>query len=349
MGCGNVQSRNYQGGLQSNDRALIAVGQSESSLTIPLEDVTAIWLDQLDFNKDVHPALTPSNSSFTARYSTSQIKLDRDSNDLYSDATNCDPAALLLPPLTIYYPLNSCTYQPSVTPELIALLPSSRSRRIRLCNSVEEILTLNPCFIWSHFKERMDGMFRWADDMEVIEQQIALESRCGGGGMSKPDAARGTFFREVPDRASSPELQPTLSFFGAAAAALALGAQANRDRDGNSIDEDNDMAMDNISNGGASSRSANSSSSCQSEKARTTSGMLSYQIPNTDLNRPSASPTLLFDLSEQALYIFEKSCTYDLDYLIALVMQVLYLLHGGKPDHRLYPLVSLFSVLGTYA
>ena len=188
----------------------------------------------------------------------------------------------------------------------------------------------------------MEGMFRWAEDMEVVERRIALESR----GMSKSDAARATFFREsVSDKAaasSSPELKPTLSFFAAAAAALAVGAQANRDQDGNNIDEDTDMAMDDIlSNGGASSRT-NSSSSSQSKKARTSQ---SYQIPNADLNRSSASPNLLFALSEQALDIFEKSCTYDLDFLITLVMQVLYMLHGGKPvvDHRLYPLVSRLS------
>jgi len=195
-------------------------------------------------------------------------------------------------------------------------------------------------------------MFRWGEDMEVIERRIALESR----GMSKPDAARATFFREsVSDRASSsssPELKPTLSFFAAAAGALAVGAQANRDQDRNSIDEDNDIAMDDIlsNGGGASSRSATNSSSFSSssglyKKARTTSGMQPYQIPNTDLNRSSASPNVLFALSEQALDIFEKSCTYDLDYLITLVMQVLYMLHCDKPvvDHRLYPLVSPLS------
>jgi len=166
-------------------------------------------------------------------------------------------------------------------------------------------------------------MFRWGEDMEVIERRIALESR----GMSKPDAARANFVR-VSDRASSPELKPTLSFFAAAAGALAVGAQANRDQDGNSIDEDNDIAMDDIlSNGGGAS-----------------SSLQSYQIPNTDLNRSSASPNLLFALSEQALDIFERSCTYDLDYVIALVMRVLYILHSGKPvvDHRLFPLVSPF-------
>jgi hypothetical protein len=142
-----------------------------------------------------------------------------------------------------------------------------------------------------------------------------------------------------------------LSFFAAAAGALAVGAQANRDQNGNGFDEDIAMAVDEIvlHGGGASSRSVSSSS--QAKKARTTVSTQSYPTPNTDSSRSSASPTLLFALSEQALDIFEKSNTYDLDYLVALVMQALYMLHGGKPvvDHRLYPLVSnLISSLLVY-
>ncbi|KIM92184.1 hypothetical protein PILCRDRAFT_114018 [Piloderma croceum F 1598] len=184
----------------------------------------------------------------------------------------------------------------------------------------------------------MDGMFRWAEDTEVIER-IALESR--GGGTSKADAARATFFGESASDKESPEPKPTLSFFAAAAGALALGAQANRDQNGNGIDEDNAMAVDDVVlHGGASSRSASSSS--QVKKVRTTASTQSYQTPNTDSRRSFASPTMLFALSEQALDIFEKSNVYDLDYLVALIMQALYMLHGGKPvvDHRLYPLVG---------
>jgi len=40
---------------------------------------------------------------------------------------------------------------------------------------------------------------------------------------------------------------------------------------------------------------------------------------------------MLFALSEQALDIFDKSHPYDLDYLIALIMQALYMLHDGQP------------------
>ena len=348
IGYDNARSCNNHGslgsGFQPNDRALIAVGHSGSSLTIPFEDVTAIWLNQLDLIKDILPALTPSNSSFgqsTAPYSPSKIKLEGDSNHLYSEnssATNCElPPSLLLPPTSIYYPLNSRTYSPSVTTELVALLPS-RSIRRRLCNSVEEMLTVNPCFVWKHLRERMDGMFRWAEDTEVIER-VALDSR---GGMSKANVARMTFSCDK----ASPVPKPTLSFFAALAGALAVGAQANRDQNGNDIDEDNAMAVDGMVC--ASSRSVSSSS--QAKKARTTASTQAYQTPNVDSSRSSASPAMLFALSEQVLDIFEKSTTYDMDYLVALVMHALYMLHGGKPvvNHRLYPLVSYLFLLFTY-
>lgn len=190
----------------------------------------------------------------------------------------------------------------------------------------------------------MDGMFRWAEDTEVIER-FALESR--GGGMSKVDAARATFFGEPASNKTSSEPKPSLSFFAAAAGALAVGAQANRDQNENGIDEENAMAVDDmVLHGSASSRSVSSSS--QAKKARTTASTQVYQAPNTDNSKSSASPAMLFALSEQALDVFEKSNAYDLDYLVALIMHALYMLHSGKPvvNHRLYPLVSyLFPIL----
>ena len=57
---------------------------------------------------------------------------------------------------------------------------------------------------------------------------------------------------------------------------------------------------------------------------------------------PNTSPTALFVLSEQTLAIFERSHHYDLDYMVAIILQIIYLLHEGKPrlPHIILPLVS---------
>jgi hypothetical protein len=269
-----------------------------------------------------------------APYLPSQNKSE---NAPYPDTTSEIPAALLVPPPDSYYPHNS--YQPSITPDLVRRLPSSTSKRRKLCNSVEEILTVNPSFNWKHFRGRLDGMFKWAADMEAI-QRAGPESRSGSP-RNKGDLARSIFFGEptVPDLQKTLESGPTVSFFAAAAGTLALGAQANRDQNGNEPSDDDAMAVDDIVllHGRPLPRRTPSvaSSSQGGKKPRT--------MKSSHPSKSAASPAMLFALSEQALDIFEKSNTYDLDYLVALIMQALYMLHDGKPvmDHRIYPLVSI--------
>lgn len=160
---------------------------------------------------------------------------------------------------------------------------------------------------------------------------------------SKADSAHAIFFGE-PVSSRTPEPKPTVSFFAAAAAALAVGAQAHRDRRSeNDTNEDDDMAVDDVlSNGILPRRGSSVVSSNHGKKARTTPSTKLYP----SLNMSTPSPAMLFALSKQALDISEDSGTYDLDCILALIMQALYMLHDGKPvvDHRLYPLVSNLSL-----
>lgn len=105
--------------------------------------------------------------------------------------------------------------------------------------------------------------------------------------------------------------RPTLSFFAAASAAFALGSLV---------------------------RNTNDSCLASLEGRNAT---LSNPYPLTDRD-PSSSPAALFMLSEQTLAIFERSHNYDLDYMVAIILQVIYLLHEGKPrlPHTILPLVS---------
>ncbi|KAH9929060.1 uncharacterized protein BXZ73DRAFT_102214 [Epithele typhae] len=82
------------------------------------------------------------------------------------------------------------------------------------------------------------------------------------------------------------------SFFSAAAAAFALGALVARDEDP------------------------------EADRAE----------PLTPLTpgESAGTPATLFALSEQALQFFEKTSAYDLDSIIAMILQVLYMLHEGQ-------------------
>ena len=61
----------------------------------------------------------------------------------------------------------------------------------------------------------------------------------------------------------------------------------------------------------------------------TAGASLALQSSNTIST--SVNATKLFTLSQQALLAFEQSNHYDLDYLIAMILQLLFLLHDGKP------------------
>ncbi len=51
---------------------------------------------------------------------------------------------------------------------------------------------------------------------------------------------------------------------------------------------------------------------------------------------------MLFALSEQSLQLFEKTAAYDIDSVIAMILQVLYMLYEGQMSvaQGVFPLVS---------
>jgi hypothetical protein len=173
----------------------------------------------------------------------------------------------------------------------------------------------------------MNGMFSWASDMEAIER-AAMESEGGlPRSASRAETARAIFFGEPVPKAS--QSKPTVSFFAAVAGALAVGAQAIMARTSNG--EDNAMIVDDTSpNSPPSRKASNVAFPGHSKKPKTSNNTAPSQPPSVD-NKCGVHSATLFALSEQALDIFEKSGTYDLDFLIALIMQALYMLHDGKP------------------
>lgn len=346
MGPPGSRSYNPQGAPGfPNDRALIAVGHSGSSLTIPLEDVTAIWLEHLDLNRDLQPVPSTSNHNTNASFppfsSSTPIKLEPTPATLPSLGTNSSfelAGPALVPSASLYFSNNASPNEPTVSPELVSYLPTSTAKRRKLWNSVEDILMMNPCFNFRHFKERSEGIFKWATEADTMDSG----RRNASGAPSKADTARAIFFGDASSRRSAPS-RPTVSFFAAVAGALALGAQACKDLA--TEDLDNITGDDTAANGrGSGRRSPSVASNGPSKRSKLSGGSKQSHIPN-------ASSTALFALSKQALDIFDETSPPDMDYLIAIILRILYMLHDGKPvvDHRLYPLVSQhFSKLSLY-
>ncbi|KIO11415.1 hypothetical protein M404DRAFT_128017, partial [Pisolithus tinctorius Marx 270] len=228
------------------------------------------------------------------------------------------PIPLLLPPISAYFAAQSPSPDdaPCVTSRLMAHLPFAPRKRQRLYDNVEDVLKMHPCFNFKHFKDRAEAMFRWGSEADSSDDG-SLDSSSSGhssletGGMmggQKAELARAIFFgppSATPVSASkgpSPA-KPTLSFFAAVAAAFALGTLVDRE--------------------------------VADEEARIHAAA---QCKNTQ--KDSASyPSVLLALSQQALALFEKTNSYDLDFLVTMILHVLYMLHDSKARvaHNLLP------------
>ncbi|KAA1471933.1 hypothetical protein DENSPDRAFT_777559 [Dentipellis sp. KUC8613] len=203
---------------------------------------------------------------------------------------------------------------PAVTPQLVALLPSASTTRSRIMSALEETMRMHPCFNMKQFKSRVENMFAWAKEEDGKSSASASSSNSN----PKADFARSIFFPSGAPSTPAPKSPPTLTFFASVAAAFALGVL---------ICKENEAASDaeQARNGGAKAARMDESAPSQRSSAW-----------------HKCSPTGLHMLSMQALATNEFTNMYDTDYLIASIMQILFLLHDGKPRvaHSVYPLVG---------
>lgn len=256
------------------DRTLLAIGTSGSSLAVSLDDVASIWLSHLN--------LVPS---VKLKLETSMVDLP--DGDL--------PLSTAFPPTSLFLPNSSAFVSPTVTTQLVALLPQPGDVQLQLLDSVDDVLALHPSFNYRDFQSRIYSLFSWSSAAETYEHSA------GNSTLSSTSTS-----------GDSTRSRPSLSFFAAASAAFALGSLVHR---------------------------------------RTNASFLAFRkgpklapfnpCPIVDED-PSTSPAALFALSEQALNFFERLHNYDLDYMVAMILQVVYLLHDGRPrlPHTILPLVS---------
>ena len=256
------------------DRTLLAIGKSGSSLAVSLDDVASIWLSHLN--------LVPS-----VKLTLETRAVDLPEGDL--------PLSTAFPSLSLFLPNSSALVSPTVTTQLVALLPQPGDVQQRLLDAVDDVLALHPSFNYQDFQTRVHDLFLWSSDAQAYEHTV--------GNSTLPSTSS---FRD------STRTRPSLSFFAAASAAFALGSLVYR----------------------------RTNSSCFTSLRGGKSDP--YSLVGEDSN---TSPAALFALSEQALNFFERSHNYDLDYMVAMILQVMYLLHDGKPTlpHIIMPLVSVFT------
>ncbi|TCD68800.1 hypothetical protein EIP91_009814 [Steccherinum ochraceum] len=300
-------------GLPCNDRALLAIGASGSSVVINLEDVASIWINELDLSLNAESP--PSQGSACPPFTSGGLRPSPSATG--KAKVKLEPSPVALPPSpssingygsnastpggpsssagqgpTFIAPLPFSTFLPNATPTsdpsssrsyvselpqvttaLLQHLPATPLSRGHLIRVLSDTMALHPCFNVRHFEHRIEAMMAYSDSPTDSADEGRPKNR---------ELARELFLGIPPSR----KRKPTLSFFAAAAAAFALGA----------------LVANEAGDSGGSPGPPGS-------------------IP---------SPAALYALSEQALGLFEKTSSYDVDSLVAMILQVLYQLHEGQ-------------------
>ena len=235
------------------DHALLAVGASGSSVLVSLDDVAGVWLEHLELARE--PALDLRPAIASAEYELSDRREASPRSHGSSVHSSPHPGSIVTSP---FPPLPR-----TVTPALLALLPSAPQRPI-LLDVLNSVLRMHPSINFPHFRARVMAIFNDGSGPEEI-----------GIGPSRADHSE----------------KPTLSFFAAVAAGFALAMQC-------------------------------------------APGILGTSSPHSCPSpAPSAVPSVssLLTLSAHVLGLVEDSVPYDLDFLHALVLRCLCMLHDGMP------------------
>ena len=304
-----------------NDRTMLAVGSSGSSITVSLDDVAALWLEHLEFPRS-HSVETSASTLISASPSA-PVKLEPSSTEL---AIHDEPAfPAMVPSFSVFYPTSSS--QAAVAPSLVGLLPSAPTIRSRIITAVEETLKMRPCISVKHFRTRVESMFAWSKE----EDGRGTNGTSSNNSNTKADLARSIFFPTSSSQApvtQTPRSAPTLSFFASVSVAYALGVLVCKE---NEAIGDSDAQK-----AGAASKNPR----LEDNRAAASSQKVAAW------NKYSASG--LFALSRQAMAAFEMTHTYDLDAVVTYLLQIIYLLHDSRARvaHVIYPLLGKVIHIG---
>ncbi|KAI0363968.1 hypothetical protein BV20DRAFT_957174 [Pilatotrama ljubarskyi] len=226
------------------------------------------------------------------------------------------PYDIFLPP-----PSAGPSALPQVTAALVSYLPAEPERS-RYLKAFKETMLLHPCFNVPNFQQRIAAIFTWAEGGSTsistgplskaeLAREIFLSNPKANGSSSKKDQGRSGGPPPGSGDADKNAPKPTLSFFASACAAFSLGALVARPEDPERTGSD-------------------------------ASGAPAAPQPPSSSSDSIGTSATLFALSEQALQLFEKTAAYDLDSVMAMILQVLCMLHEGQMSvaQNVFPLVG---------
>lgn len=335
--------------LPSNDRFLLVSGTTGSSLAINLEDTAGIWLNQLDLQLEdtsrasgsPYQVARPTSSAARVKLEPTPVTLSNPASVPSSTVSRPGKVAKAslgsyVPPLPydVFLPTStapadtaSATPQtaaglsavpefpgsspsarasfelPQVTPALLQYLPPSAAVRARYLDGLSDAMMVHPGFNFRHFEQRIDAMVAWGEaNAEPPRAKSDLAREIFGSGAS---GGAGTSKKLVgtTSRERSPAASPKPTLSFFAAACAAFALGSIM-----GPDNDDDVNAD-ATDGSTAQRSC---------------------------------PAALFALSKQALALFEETSSYDMDSVIAMLLQVLCLLHDGQMriSHIVFPLTA---------
>ena len=304
-----VSSDNFP--FPPNERTILAVGCTGSSVTVSLDDVAALWLEYLDLPRSCLGGM----NTLCRPASSAPVKLEPYSSGL---AVHDEPAfTAMIPCISIYFPTSTC--QAAVTSSVIALLPSASNTRSRITAAFEETMKMHPCFNFKHFRNRAESMFAWAKDEDGRGSSGAGASSSN----AKAELARSIFFPTSCPPAVAPvsRTSPTVSFFASVTIAYGIGVLVCKE---NEITSDIDAQK----------------ASMGPKNPRLEDNRPVPPQKTTAWGKYSASG--LFALSKQAMAAFEMAHTYDMDSVVTYLLQIIFLLHDSRPRvaHIIYPLLG---------
>jgi hypothetical protein len=196
--------------------------------------------------------------------------------------------------------------RPQVTLQLIQQLPDRQTCE-QLLNHLQVTMQMHPSFNFPNFRRRVDAML---DPSLYASSADPSVSSCTGS------------------RNDNTAKRPSLAFFAAAVGGLALGARTAMATPTSASDSSPTPQPNTHPPGGPPPSSSQSSQNSQQNGAATSN------LQNTADG--------LFMLSKQALAVTEFEQHYDLDFIHAVILNGLFLLHDGKPRvaHTIYPTVG---------
>ena len=320
-----------------------------SALSIS-HDIVLRWLSHLELDDAICPSFHSPELSNLIKHEPSATY----AHGLDPDLENDPASTLALPHPSVYHPSSSPHLHssmpsstsstspfpyvfpphpsPSIPPALLANLPALPYRTLFL-DHVQRFLRLRPSFHWLPFRSRIERLLSPFDDaaFDLTPGSTSVKSKAqtardiffGSAARSPPRSGRGPS-SQPRQRSNTPPTPSTASFFAVTAATFALGALL-----ASKHDQDDDDASSYPSSSPMAMFRTSQSGSVDDRMAVDGGARFSLRTTGGGARSKRLSPAYLHALSAQALSVHEASAPFDVDYLLACILQVMFFLQGG--------------------